>query len=105
MAAKQVVKEEPLSQTEPTEDEIRKRAYEIYLARNAGGFDDWLKAEAELKEARRLFQHEHTVEPQAQSDGPLAHAESDPSRGVGKQRDPEEGLHVDVKAGPRDPSR
>jgi tRNA 2-selenouridine synthase SelU len=39
----------------PTEDDIRKRAYEIYCAR--GGepgdeVDDWLKAEAELKEGR-----------------------------------------------------
>ena len=38
---------------QPTEDEIRERAYEIYCARNdAPGSeeDDWLKAEAELKE-------------------------------------------------------
>jgi hypothetical protein len=38
-----------------TEDEIRQRAYAIYLAR-AGGpgdeLDDWLKAEAELKASR-----------------------------------------------------
>jgi len=38
-------------QSEHTEEEIRKRAFEIYLAR-AGGpgdeLDDWLKAEAEL---------------------------------------------------------
>ncbi len=38
---------------QPTEDEIRKRAYEIYCARNGGPgseLDDWLKAENELKE-------------------------------------------------------
>ncbi|MGO9061863.1 MAG: DUF2934 domain-containing protein [Candidatus Binataceae bacterium] len=35
----------------PTEDDIRKRAYEIYLARDGGPgseLDDWLRAEAEL---------------------------------------------------------
>ena len=39
----------------PTEDDIRKRAYEIYCARGGGPgdeVDDWLKAEAELKEGR-----------------------------------------------------
>jgi Protein of unknown function (DUF2934) len=54
MAAKKAVKEVPLSQIEPTEDEIRKQAYEVYLSRNGGpgnGLDDWRKAEAELKEA------------------------------------------------------
>ncbi|MGA2860035.1 MAG: DUF2934 domain-containing protein [Candidatus Sulfotelmatobacter sp.] len=60
MAAKKDVKEDLLSQngSEPTEDEIRKRAYEIHLARSGGPgneIDDWLKAEAELKEARRVF--------------------------------------------------
>jgi len=35
----------------PTEDEIRKRAYELYLERQQGchrALDDWLEAEAEL---------------------------------------------------------
>lgn len=35
----------------PTEDEIRKRAYELYLERQQdprGPLDDWLEAEAEL---------------------------------------------------------
>ena len=35
----------------PTEDEIRKRAYEIHLERErqcGGPLDDWLEAEAEL---------------------------------------------------------
>lgn len=35
----------------PTEDEIRKRAYELYLERQRecrGPLDDWLEAEAEL---------------------------------------------------------
>ncbi|MGO9057363.1 MAG: DUF2934 domain-containing protein [Candidatus Binataceae bacterium] len=43
---------------QPTEDEIRNRAYEIYCARNGGPGDelsDWLKAEAELREGSRLF--------------------------------------------------
>lgn len=43
---------------EPNEDEIRKRAYEIYLARHGlpgNEMDDWLKAQAELKEAHRLL--------------------------------------------------
>jgi hypothetical protein len=37
---------------QPTKDEIRERAYQIYSARNGGPgdeVDDWLKAEAELK--------------------------------------------------------
>ena len=40
---------------QPTEDAIRTRAYEIYCARNGdpgSEVDDWLKAEAELKEGR-----------------------------------------------------
>jgi hypothetical protein len=35
----------------PTEEEIRKRAYGLYLERkrySAGALDDWLEAEAEL---------------------------------------------------------
>jgi hypothetical protein len=44
------------NQSTHTEDEIRKRAYEIYLAR-AGepgdDLDDWLKAEAELYRVRK----------------------------------------------------
>jgi hypothetical protein len=46
-----VIRENP----QPTEDEIRKRAYEIYCARNGGlgsEEDDWLKAETEIKEGR-----------------------------------------------------
>ena len=54
-------KEAVLSQngSELTEDEIRKRAYEIHLARSGGPgneIDYRLKAEAELKEARRPFE-------------------------------------------------
>jgi hypothetical protein len=61
MAATKDVKEEILSQnsSELTEDEIRKRAYEIHLVRSGGPgneIDDWLKTEAELKEARRVFE-------------------------------------------------
>ncbi|HXR24748.1 MAG TPA: DUF2934 domain-containing protein [Candidatus Binataceae bacterium] len=40
-----------------TEDEIRKRAYEMYCARSGGPgseVDDWLKAETELKQGRAM---------------------------------------------------
>ncbi len=60
MARKKGVKQEPAvgENPSPTEDEIRKRAYEIYCARNGGPgseTDDWLKAQAELKEKRAIF--------------------------------------------------
>jgi hypothetical protein len=38
--------------TGPSDDEIRRRAYELYLERGGGhgmDFDDWLRAEQELK--------------------------------------------------------
>ncbi len=41
--------------SQPTEDEIRIRAYEIYSARNGdpgSEVGDWLKAEAELRDRR-----------------------------------------------------
>ena len=44
-------KEREISWQPPTEDEIRKRAYELYLERQQecrGPLDDWLEAEAEL---------------------------------------------------------
>lgn len=50
-----VVPQEPVAEIprrEVTDEEIRKRAYEIYLARGATlGFelDDWLQAERELR--------------------------------------------------------
>jgi hypothetical protein len=40
---------------EPAEDDIRQRAYEIYLERGqqpGSPIDDWLQAEAELKSHR-----------------------------------------------------
>lgn len=43
---------------EPTEDQIRQRAYEIYLARGAapGSADaDWRQAEQELRSRIKLF--------------------------------------------------
>ena len=57
MAEKREVKQKPLAgeSPQPTEDEIRTRAYEIYCERNGGPgseVDDWLKAEAELKAGR-----------------------------------------------------
>ena len=50
-----VVPQEPVAETprrEMTDEEIRQRAYEIYLDRGAApGFelDDWLQAERELR--------------------------------------------------------
>jgi hypothetical protein len=57
MAGKKDTAEQTLieNKLQPTDDEIRKRAYEIYSARNGGPgseVDDWLKAETELKEPR-----------------------------------------------------
>ena len=53
MAEKKEAKQPGIGEKQtPTEDEIRKRAYEIYCARNGGHgseVDDWLKAEIELK--------------------------------------------------------
>ena len=40
---------------DPTEQDIRDRAYQMYLERGAhhgGDFDDWLRAEDELKQRR-----------------------------------------------------
>ena len=55
MAQKKEPKQQSVSGNEPqpSEDEIRKRAYEIYCTRSGGPcdeVDDWLKAETELKE-------------------------------------------------------
>jgi hypothetical protein len=49
---KETVKSQASNGSGPTEDEIRKRAYEIYRERGGGpgnAVDDWLQAEAELK--------------------------------------------------------
>jgi hypothetical protein len=49
---KETAKLPALNGSGPTEDEIRKRAYEIYRERGGGpgnALDDWLQAEAELK--------------------------------------------------------
>ena len=43
------------TETEPTEEEIRQRAYQRYLERGGGhgmDFEDWLEAERELKAGR-----------------------------------------------------
>ncbi len=54
MAGKKKIKPQPRTpaRSEPFQDDIRKRAYEIYLARGGPGseLDDWLRAEAELTE-------------------------------------------------------
>jgi hypothetical protein len=42
--------------SEPDEEEVRRRAYLMYLERgggDGGDFDDWLRAEAELRRNRR----------------------------------------------------
>jgi DUF2934 family protein len=49
---KETVKSPALNGSGPTEDEIRKRAYELYQERDGGpgnALEDWLQAEAELK--------------------------------------------------------
>jgi len=55
MAEKKRARQKPdiAAQPQPTEDAIRKRAYEIYNARTSSpgnAVDDWLRAEIELKE-------------------------------------------------------
>ncbi len=45
------------AQPEPSEDQIRIRAYEIYIARNGGPgneIEDWLQAEKELSVATTI---------------------------------------------------
>src|SRR5580704_8918295 len=51
MNLQRVTKERPSMKT-PTEEQIRKRAYEIYLRHRKPGRDviDWLQAELELKQ-------------------------------------------------------
>lgn len=56
MAARKNGKEkrEAANKHQPTEEQIRERAYEIYLARNGkpgSDLEDWLQAERELKAA------------------------------------------------------
>jgi DUF2934 family protein len=49
---KEKVKSSAPNGSGPTEDEIRKRAYELYRERGdrpGNALDDWLQAEAELK--------------------------------------------------------
>ena len=60
MAEKTEVQQKSVVGDKPqtTEDEIRKRAYEIYCARNGAPGDelsDWLKAGAQLREGSRIF--------------------------------------------------
>lgn len=43
---------EPVIESEPTIEQIRQRAYELYLFRGerpAGALEDWLEAERELR--------------------------------------------------------
>ncbi len=51
--AKEPTKQAP--RHEPTDEEIRQRAYEIYLARGSAAgheVEDWLQAERELRSAQ-----------------------------------------------------
>ncbi len=51
MATQREVQREKPRWQPPTDDEIRQRAYELYLERESetgGPLDDWLEAEAEL---------------------------------------------------------
>lgn len=55
---KGTTKSPPSTAFEPTEEEIRDRAYEIYLQRKGepgNALDDWLQAEADLKLRRGAF--------------------------------------------------
>ena len=55
-AATQASQEPARPWSPPTEQEIRRRAYELYLERErecGGALDDWLEAEAELLLERR----------------------------------------------------
>jgi hypothetical protein len=58
MAAKVDAKDKDVKiQAEPSEEQIRARAHEIYLAREGRPGDevsDWLNAEAELREAATI---------------------------------------------------
>lgn len=61
MASRKEAKEQKEAeiQSEPSEDQIRALAYEIYMARQGGPGDelsDWLKAEAELRKGPTIFQ-------------------------------------------------
>jgi DUF2934 family protein len=58
MAEKKPIKSPVSTASEPAEDEIRNRAYEIYLERKGepgNAVDDWLQAEADLKLRRGAF--------------------------------------------------
>ncbi len=48
---------EPAARSTPSEDDIRRRAYEILLERGSRpgtALDDWLKAKAELEQVKLL---------------------------------------------------
>lgn len=49
-----------MAESEPTEDDIRRRAYEIYLSRDGAPGNaelDWLQAETELRDRRNANAH------------------------------------------------
>ncbi len=51
-------KQEAPGSFNPTQEEIRERAYSLYLARNGAtgsALEDWLKAEEELKARRSIL--------------------------------------------------
>jgi hypothetical protein len=48
-------KGKPISDVPPTEEEVRRRAYEIFIGRGGQDgqeLDDWVRAEQELKQER-----------------------------------------------------
>ena len=54
--------EKSMSWQPPSEDEIRQRAYELFLDREhecGGPLDDWLEAEAELFLSRKRNANDH----------------------------------------------
>lgn len=51
----------------PSDEEVRRRAHEVYLARNGGQGDamsDWLTAERELRRQRRMDEERGEVQPE-----------------------------------------
>jgi DUF2934 family protein len=55
---KETIRSPVSTASEPAEDDIRKRAYELYLERKGepgSALDDWLQAEADLKLRRGAF--------------------------------------------------
>lgn len=55
IAKRSSAKDTPVISKEPTQEEIERRAYEIFVARGSvhgGDLDDWLQAERELRKTQ-----------------------------------------------------